>query len=88
MPVLGVGSGAHWIYFPDADSLLSPVPHAMSDGVCPPGTSSLYVEFGWKRDESADLIAREKAALERCPRGGTCARGSRIARLIRIDPAT
>jgi protoporphyrinogen oxidase len=86
----GVGSGAHWIYFPDADSPFYRVgfPHAMSDGVCPPGTSSLYVEFGLKRGESADPIAREEAALATLVGEGILRHDDRvIARdWIRIDP--
>jgi protoporphyrinogen oxidase len=86
----GVGAGAHWIYFPDADSPFYRVgfPHAMSDGVCPPGTSSLYVEFGLKRGEPADPIEREKAALATLVGEGILQQDDRvIARdWIRIDP--
>lgn len=86
----GVGSGAHWIYFPDEDAPFyrAGFPHAMSDGVCPPGTSSLYVEFGLKRDESADPAALEKAAVAALTREGILRDDDRvIARdWIRIDP--
>ena len=86
----GVGSGAHWMYFPDADAPFYRVgfPHAMSDGVAPPGTSSLYVEFGLKRDEPADPAALEKAACRVLLREGILREDDRvIARdWIRIDP--
>ena len=61
----GVGAGAHWIYFPDANTPFyrAGFPHAMSEGVCPPGTSSLYVEFGLKRGEPANPAALEREAV-------------------------
>jgi protoporphyrinogen oxidase len=86
----GVGAGAHWIYFPDRDAPFyrAGFPHAMSDGVCPPGTSSLYVEFGLRRDEPADPRALEKAAIAALVREGVLRGDDRvIARdWIRIDP--
>lgn len=86
----GVGAGAHWIYFPDADAPFYRVgfPHAMSDGVCPPGASSLYVEFGLKRGEPADPAAAEKSAVAALVREGILRGDDRvIARdWIRIDP--
>lgn len=86
----GVGSGAHWIYFPDADTPFyrAGFPHAMSDGVCPPGTSSLYVEFGLKRDEPADPAALEEAALAALVREGILSKDDRVVARdwIRIDP--
>jgi len=86
----GVGSGAHWIYFPDPDVPFyrAGFPHAMSDGVCPPGTSSLYVEFGLTRAESADPASLEKAAIAALVREGILRKDDRvIARdWIRIDP--
>jgi UDP-galactopyranose mutase len=86
----GVGSGAHWIYFPDADVPFyrTGFPHAMGDGVCPPGTSSLYIEFGLTRDEPADPIALENAAVAALVREGILRDDDRvIARdFIRIDP--
>jgi protoporphyrinogen oxidase len=85
-----VGRGAHWTYFPDADSPFYRVgfPHAMSDGVCPPGASSLYVEFGLKRGEPADPAACEKSAVAALVREGILRGDDRvIARdWIRIDP--
>ena len=60
----------------------------MSDGVCPPGTSSLYVEFGLRRDEPVDPAALERAALAALMREGILREDDRvIARdWIRIDP--
>jgi protoporphyrinogen oxidase len=86
----GVGGGAHWIYFPDADVPFyrAGFPHAMSDGVCPPGTSSLYVEFGLTRRQQVDPAALERAAIAALTREGILEIGDRvIARdFIRIDP--
>jgi protoporphyrinogen oxidase len=86
----GVGSGAHWIYFPDADTPFyrAGFPHAMSRGVCPEGSSSLYLEFGLTRNEQADPVALEKAAVAALRREGILDAGDRvIARdWIRIDP--
>ncbi len=86
----GVGEGAHWIYFPDEGTPFyrAGFPHAMSEGVCPPGTSSLYVEFGLKRDEPADATALERSALSALRRDGILREDDRvIARdWIRIDP--
>jgi protoporphyrinogen oxidase len=86
----GVGAGAHWIYFPDPDAPFyrAGFPHAMSGGVCPPDTSSLYVEFGLRRDEPADAAALEKAAVAALVREGILRKDDRvIARdFIRIDP--
>jgi protoporphyrinogen oxidase len=86
----GVGDGAHWTYFPDADVPFyrAGFPHAMSEGVCPPGTSSLYVEFGLRRDELADPAALENAAVAALIREGILRPDDRvIARdFIRIDP--
>ena len=86
----GVGSGAHWIYFPDADAPFYRVgfPHAMSEGVCPPGTSSLYVEFGLKRDEHPDPAAQERAAIAALRREGILSSDDRVVARdwLRIDP--
>jgi protoporphyrinogen oxidase len=61
----GVAEGVHWIYFPDADAPFYRVgfPANFSDGVAPPGTSSIYVEFGLARGERPDRPAMEAAAL-------------------------
>jgi protoporphyrinogen oxidase len=85
-----VGGGTQWLYFPDGDAPFYRVgfPHAMSGGVCPPGTSSLYVEFGLRRDERADPAALEAAARECLVREGILAPGDKILARdwIRIDP--
>jgi protoporphyrinogen oxidase len=85
-----VGRGAHWIYFPDADAPFYRVgfPSAFSDTVAPRGTSSLYVEFGWKRDESPDLERLEREAVETLRREGFLLPSDRIVARdwIRIDP--
>lgn len=86
----GVGGGQHWIYFPDADVPFyrAGFPHAMSDSVCPPGSSSLYVEFGLARGETADPAALEKAALLALIREGILTADDRVVArdFIRIDP--
>jgi protoporphyrinogen oxidase len=85
-----VGSGAHWIYFPDPDVPFyrAGFPHAMGDGVCPPGSSSLYIEFGMKRDESADPAALERGAVAALVREGILREDDRVVArdFIRIDP--
>jgi hypothetical protein len=60
----------------------------MSDGVCPPGASSLYIEFGLKRGEHADPAALEKTAIAALIGEGILRDDDRvIARdWIRIDP--
>ncbi len=86
----GVGDGAHWIYFPDADAPFYRVgfPTNMSRGVAPPGTSSLYVEFGLRRGETADPGRLEAEALDALRREGILrAEDEVVARdFIRIDP--
>jgi protoporphyrinogen oxidase len=86
----GVGGGVHWMYFPDASVPFYRVgfPHAMSGGVCPPGTSSLYVEFGLLRHEAPDPAELETAALAALRREGILSEGDRVVARdwIRIDP--
>jgi hypothetical protein len=86
----GVGAGAHWIYFPDADAPFYRVgfPHAMSAGVCPVGTSSLYVEFGLRRGEEPDPALLETEALAALRREGILQDDDRVLARdwIRIDP--
>ncbi len=86
----GVGEGAHWIYVPDEDVPFYRVgfPTAFSDGVAPAGTSSLYVEFGLRRDEPRDAAALERAALDGLRKIGVLEPGDEIlARdTIFIDP--
>jgi protoporphyrinogen oxidase len=86
----GVGDGIHWIYFPDPDVPFYRVgfPHAMSAGVTPPGASSLYVEFGLRRDERPDGAALEAAALVALRREGILQASDRVVArdFLRIDP--
>lgn len=86
----GVGGGAHWIYFPDDDVPFyrAGFPHAMSGGVCPPGTSSLYLEFGLGKDDAADPGRLEREAIAALVREGILDGGERILARdwIRIDP--
>jgi protoporphyrinogen oxidase len=86
----GIGDGTHWLYFPDGDVPFYRVgfPHAMSGGVCPPGTSSLYVEFGLARGEPADPAALEAAATAALVREGILDAGDTVLARdwIRIDP--
>lgn len=86
----GVGEGAHWIYFPDRDTPFYRVgfPSAFSDRVAPAGTSSLYVEFGWKRDEAPDRDRLEREAVAALRREGILLPGDEVVARdwIRIDP--
>jgi protoporphyrinogen oxidase len=86
----GVGDGAHWIYFPDPEVPFyrAGFPHAMSGGVAPRAASSLYVEFGIRKDERPDPAVLEAAAIAGLRREGILRESDRvIARdFIRIDP--
>ena len=86
----GVGGGAHWLYFPDPDAPFYRVgfPHAMSGGVCPPGTSSVYLEFGLSREQNEEPAALESAALGVLVREGILTGGENVVARdwIRIDP--
>jgi protoporphyrinogen oxidase len=85
-----VGGGVHWIYFPDADAPFYRVgfPTNFSDGVAPPGTSSMYVEFGLRRGERPDLKTMEAAALDALRREGILRERDRVVvgDWIVIDP--
>jgi len=85
-----VGDGDHWIYFPDADAPFYRVgfPTNFSDGVAPPGTSSMYVEFGLRRGQQPDLKAMETAALDALRREGVLRDGDNVVvgDWIVIDP--
>lgn len=85
-----VGDGAHWIYFPDAGAPFYRVgfPSNFSAAVAPPGTSSLYVEFGLKRGESPAPSDLEAAALESLRRESILRPSDRVVvrDWIRIDP--
>jgi protoporphyrinogen oxidase len=86
----GVGDGVHWCYFPDGDAPFYRVgyPHNVVASTCPPGTSSLYVEFGLKRGEAADPGRLERVALEALRREGILRETDRIVvrDFVRIDP--
>ena len=85
-----VGEGAHWTYFPDADAPFYRVgfPSNFSTTVAPPGTSSMYVEFGLERNEHFDREALEARALEALRREQVLRMDDRIVASdwVRIDP--
>lgn len=76
----GLGDGAHWIYFPDSDVPFYRVgfPSNFSSTVAPPGTSSLYVEFGMNRAEPRDARTLEESALDGLCRCGILLPGDRV----------
>lgn len=86
----GIADGAHWIYFPDDDVPFyrAGFPSNFSDAVAPPGTSSMYVEFGLGRDEAFDPKQLERATLEALRREGILEQRDRVVASdwIRIDP--
>jgi protoporphyrinogen oxidase len=86
----GVGEGSHWIYFPDPEVPFyrAGFPTSFSDGVAPPGASSLYIEFGVRRDETPDREAMERDALEALRREGILRNDDRVVvrDWVRIDP--
>jgi len=86
----GVGDGAHWVYFPDADAPFYRVgfPSSFSRTVGPAGSSSLYVEFGLKRGEPLDQERLETEAVTALRREGILRDADRILARdwIRIDP--
>lgn len=86
----GVGDGVHWCYFPDADAPFYRVgyPHNIVPSTCPPGTSSVYVEFGLQRGEAADPRRLEREALEALRREGILRETDRVVvrDFVRIDP--
>jgi len=85
-----IAGGAHWIYFPDADVPFYRVgfPSNFSRSVAPPGTSSLYVEFGLARDEPFEPERLERAALAALRREGILEADDRllVRDWVRIDP--
>ena len=85
-----IADGAHWIYFPDADAPFYRVgfPSNFSSSVAPPGTSSMYVEFGLRRDEAFEPERLERAALDALRREGILGAGDRLVARdwVRIDP--
>jgi len=86
----GVGDGAHWIYFPDSEMPFYRVgfPSNFSEAVAPAGTSSVYVEFGWRRGEAVDLARLEEDSLAALRREGLLRPEDRILTRdwVRIDP--
>jgi len=85
-----IAGGAHWIYFPDRDVPFYRVgfPTNVSTDVGPPGASSMYVEFGLRRDEAFEPQRLEGLALEALRREGILERGDRVLARdwVRIDP--
>jgi protoporphyrinogen oxidase len=85
-----IADGAHWIYFPDTDVPFYRVgfPSNFAPSTAPPGASSMYVEFGLRRDEPLDEKRLEREALEALRREGILEPDDRVlARSwIRIDP--
>jgi protoporphyrinogen oxidase len=85
-----LADGAHWIYFPDPDVPFYRVgfPTNFSDGVAPPGTGSMYVEFGLRRDEKLEPERLEAAALEALRDQGILRDRDRVLARdwVRIDP--
>ena len=87
----GLGDGVHWIYFPDDDVPFyrAGFPSNFSDTVSPPGTSSMYVETGLRKDEEYDPV-QLAAAMERGLRdiGLLQPEDTILVRdLVRVDPA-
>jgi len=86
----GVGGGAHWIYFPDGQAPFYRVgfPTNFSGGVAPPGTSSMYVEFGLRRDEFLDPDRIEAIVIEGLCREGilTGEENVLVCDPLRLDP--
>jgi protoporphyrinogen oxidase len=85
-----LADGAHWLYFPDADTPFyrAGFPTNFSRAVAPPGTGSMYIEFGLRRDEPLDRERLEREALGALRREGILDRATRVlvSDWIRIDP--
>ncbi len=85
-----LAEGAHWIYFPDDDVPFYRVgfPSNFSSGVCPPGTGSMYVEFGLGRDQPLDAERLRRQALDALRSEDILQAGDAIlaSDVIRIDP--
>jgi protoporphyrinogen oxidase len=85
-----LADGAHWIYFPDEDVPFYRVgfPSNITDGVAPAGSSSMYVEFGLRRDEPCDPERLEREALRGLKKEEVLSGDERLlARdFVRIDP--
>ena len=85
-----IADGAHWIYFPDADTPFYRVgvPTNFSKTVAPAGTSSFYVEFGLPRGQRPDRESLEREARVALEREGILRPDDRIlaSDWIAIDP--
>jgi protoporphyrinogen oxidase len=85
-----IASGAHWIYFPGSDTPFYRVgfPTNFSETVAPPGSSSMYVEFGLSRDEPFEPERLRREAIDALQREGILESSDRIVASdwIRIDP--
>jgi len=85
-----IAAGAHWIYFPDSDTPFYRVgfPTNFSRTVAPPGSSSMYVEFGLLRDEPFEPERLYREAIDALQREGILEARDRIVASdwIRIDP--
>jgi protoporphyrinogen oxidase len=85
-----IADGAHWIYMPDDDVPFYRVgfPSNFSDTVAPAGTSSMYIEFGMRRGQTADPAGLELIAVEALRREGILSADDRVlaSDFIRIDP--
>jgi len=78
------------MYFPDPDVPFYRVgfPTAFSDGVAPPGTSSMYVEVGLRKDERPDWGELDREVVAGLRREGIVREDDRVRVLdrMRIDP--
>ena len=85
-----IADGAHWIYVPEPEIPFYRVgfPSNFSDGVAPAGSSSMYVEFGLRRDEAFEPRRLESEALDGLKRLGILDGSERVLcrDTIRIDP--
>lgn len=85
-----LAAGVHWLYFPDADTPFYRVgfPTNFSRAVAPPGTGSMYVEFGLRRGEPLDRHGLEREALAALRREGILRADARVLvrDWVRIDP--
>jgi protoporphyrinogen oxidase len=85
-----IAGGMHWLYFPDADTPFYRVgfPSNFSDSVAPRGSSSMYVEFGLRRDETPNASKLEGETIEALRSQGILGENDRVIAKdwIRIDP--
>jgi protoporphyrinogen oxidase len=85
-----IADGEHWIYFPDDDTPFYRVgfPSNFSETVAPAGASSMYVEFGLRRDEAFDPKRLETQALAALRREKILHESDRILARdwVRVDP--